>query len=147
MTEARVIGRDNQTPWHIPEELRLFRELTIGQTVVMGRRTFESIGRPLPQRRNLVLSRSLPPTPGVEICRTFAEAVELAAGQNLFFIGGRSIFAEALPIADSLRISWIFGDYPGDVLFPALCLGDWQEVEVIEYPQFRHALYCRKSSD
>lgn len=145
MTEARVIGRDNHIPWHVPEELHLFRELTMNQAVLMGRRTFESIGRPLPGRRNLVLSRTLPPTPGVEICRSFAEAVEQAAGQNLFFIGGRSIYAEALPIADSLRISWIFGDYPGDVLFPALCLDDWQEVEAIEHTQFRHVLYCRRN--
>jgi dihydrofolate reductase len=144
MTAAGVIGRDNTIPWHIPEELRLFRQLTVGHSVLMGRRTFESIGRPLPQRRNLVLSRSLSPAPGVEICPSFAEALARTAGEKLFIIGGRRLYAEALPVADALHISWIAGDYPGDVLFPPFSLADWEEVTAVEHPQFRHLFYRRR---
>lgn len=145
MTEGRVIGRDNAIPWHIPDELRLFRRLTLGHAVLMGRRTFASIGQPLPQRRNLVLSRTLPATPGVEICRSFAEALERIPAGKLFIIGGRSLYAEALPIADFLRISWVAGDYPGDVRFPAFSLAGWEAVATVEHPQFRHVCYRRRA--
>lgn len=146
MTERRVIGREGRIPWHIPEELRLFRELTVGQTVVMGRRTFESIGRPLPDRRNIVLSSTLPPTPGIVVCSTLRKALAEGAayGRKIFIIGGRQVYAEALPIADLLRISWIEGDYPGDVFFPPFDLGEWEEVHSQEYPEFRHVLYGRR---
>ncbi len=147
MTEAQVIGREGAIPWHLPAELRLFRQLTVGHPLLMGRRTFESIGRPLPNRRNLVVSRSLGPAPGIEICRSFAEALAQAAGaEKLFFIGGRSIYTQALPIADSLRISWIAGDYPGEEHFPAWDRGEWEEMESCQFPDFRHVLYRRRHS-
>ncbi len=148
MTEKRVIGRGNTIPWHLPLELDLFRRLTVGNTVVMGRRTFEAIGRPLPQRRNLVVSRTLPAARGIEACRSLQEALARGKGaEKLFFIGGRDIYAEALLIADLLRISWIFGDYAGDVCFPPVSLSEWEIIESADYPQFRHILYRRKQSE
>ncbi|MFA5515358.1 MAG: dihydrofolate reductase [Desulfuromonadales bacterium] len=146
MTEQRVIGCGNAIPWHLPQELRLFRALTQGHTIVMGRRTFEAIGGPLPDRRNLVVSRTLPPAmPGVEICRNLQEALALGGdAEKLFFIGGRDIYAEALPMADELRISWIIDEYAGDILFPPFSLATWETVEATQYPHFRHVLYRRK---
>lgn len=144
MTRDRVIGRGGAMPWHLPAELRFFRELTVGHPVVMGRRTYEAIGRPLPQRRNLVLSRTLPPAPGIEVCRDFPEALaRLVGAAKVFFIGGREIFEEALPVADVLRISWIERKYPGDVFFPDVDWNAWQAVEENAYPQFRHVVYRR----
>lgn len=146
MTEKRVIGREGRIPWHLPEELRLFRDLTVGHTVVMGRRTFESIGRPLPDRRNIVVSTTLPATPGVIVCLTLRKALAEGAahGKKIFIIGGRQVFAEGLPVADLLRISWIREDYPGDVFFPPFDLRQWEEVRSQEYPEFRHVLYGRR---
>jgi dihydrofolate reductase len=145
MTEDGVIGRGNALPWHLPEELRLFRELTLGHPVIMGRRTLEAIGRPLPERRNLVLSRTLSPAAGVEICRDFDAALRLAASAaKVFFIGGREVFARALPIADVLRVSWIAGDYPGDVFFPKVDWERWKPVEEVEGTGFRHVAYWRR---
>jgi dihydrofolate reductase len=145
MTTARVICRNNQLPWHIPEELALFRRVTMGGTLIMGRRTFEAIGRPLTGRRNIVVSRTLPPTDGVEICDNFLQALRLAAGdREVFVIGGRQIFSEALPLADYLRISWLHRDYEGDVFFPHLDQDAWRVLARDEAEEFTHVLYRRK---
>lgn len=146
MTRDRVIGREGRIPWNIPEELRLFRELTSGHSVVMGRRTFESIGRPLPERRNIVISSTLPPTPGIIVCSSLRKALAEGAafGRKIFLIGGHQVFAESLPLADLLRISWIDGDYAGDVLFPPFDLSQWEEIHSQEYSGFRHVLYGRR---
>lgn len=144
MTSARVIGRNNRLPWHIPEELALFRRLTMGSTLIMGRRTFAAIGRPLSGRRNIVVSRTLPTTAGIEICDSFLRALRLAAGdQEIFVIGGRRIFSEALPLADYLRISWLHQDYEGDVFFPHLDQAAWRVLAREEAEEFTHLLYRR----
>lgn len=146
MTPGGVIGREGKIPWNIPEELRLFRELTVGHTVLMGRRTFESIGRPLPDRKNIVLSRTLSPTPGIVVCGSLRKALAEGAayGRKIFIIGGREVFAEALPLADLLRVSWIAREYHGDVFFPPLRLQEWEEIHAQDYPEFRHVLYGRR---
>lgn len=145
MTAARVIGRDNQLPWHIPEELALFRRLTMGGTLIMGRRTFQAIGHPLAGRRNIVVSRTLPPTKGIEICGNFPQALRLAAGdREVFVIGGRQIFSEALPLADYLRISWLHQDYAGDIFFPYFDQDAWRVLMRDEGQEFTHVLYRRK---
>jgi dihydrofolate reductase len=127
MTRRRVIGASGRLPWHLPEDLRLFRELTTGQAVVMGRRTFESIGRPLPGRRNLVVSRTLSPRQGIEVCRSFDEALARTAGfpGRVFFIGGAEIYALALPVADRLIVTWVEQAVEGDVHFPAFDESAW----------------------
>jgi dihydrofolate reductase len=145
MTGARVIGRNNRLPWHIPEELALFRRLTMGGTLIMGRRTFQAIGRPLPGRRNIVLSRTLPPTDGIEICGNFPQALRLAAGdREVFAIGGRQIFSEALPLAEYLRISWLHQDYAGDAYFPPFAQAAWRVLMREEHREFTHLLYRRR---
>lgn len=147
MTENRLIGRNGAIPWQIPEELRLFRELTLGHTLIMGRRTFQSIGRPLPGRRNIVVTRSLLPTPGVEIRPDLETALALAAqGEEtkIFFIGGAEIYEAALPLADILHISWISGEYEGDTRFPTFSEAEWIVDSERDYGLFRHTVYHRR---
>lgn len=149
MTPEGVIGKAGTLPWHLPEDLRLFRELTWGHTLVMGRRTFESIGRALPGRRNIVISSTLPETEGIEVCRSFAQALELAAqgSGRIFFIGGARVYAEALKIADLLIISRVAQNHPGDTRFPLFDLGDWTLSKAIPYPGFTQEAYLRKGSN
>lgn len=146
MTRQRVIGRKGRLPWHLPADLRLFRELTTGQTVIMGRETFVSIGRPLPNRRNLVVSRTLPATPGVEICRSFHEALQMAAadGTKTFVIGGEEIYRQALPIAAAMVVSWVREDHAGDTYFPDVDFAAWSAEKIEEYPEFTRVWYKKR---
>ncbi len=122
----RIIGRNGGLPWHLPTDLRRFKELTSGGTVVMGRKTYESIPkrfRPLPDRRNVVVSRNGCDAP--EVCRSVEEAL---AG-DCFVIGGGEIYAQALPLADRVYATEIRDEVDGDVFFPALESGVWRCVE------------------
>jgi dihydrofolate reductase len=147
MTRERVIGRKGRLPWHIPEDLKLFRELTTGQTVVMGRETFASIGRPLPERRSIVVTRTLPAIAGAEVCRNFAEALQKGAGdgKKIFVIGGRAIYRQALPIADTMVVSWIREDYAGDTFFPEYDPETWSVVKVEEHAAFTRVWYKKRA--
>jgi dihydrofolate reductase len=130
-----VIGRDNALPWHLPGDLRRFRELTAGRAVVMGRRTFESLPdafRPLPGRRNLVLSRSYGYEPeGAEVFQTLEDALA-ACGHDCFVIGGEVTYRQALPVAERVYATRIDAAYEGDAHFPRLAERDWRCVEVSE---------------
>ena len=117
-----VIGRDGALPWHLPEDLRHFKRLTRGHAIVMGRRTFASIGRALPERRNLVVSRTLAAAPpGVEVFPSLEAALDAARATDPepFVIGGAALYAEALPRATTLHLTELDRDVPGDVRFPA----------------------------
>ena len=146
MTRDRVIGVNGRLPWHISEDLRLFKMLTLGNTVVMGRATFDSIGKPLPKRTNIVLSSRGLDAPGVVHCRDFNEALREAEriGHDVFFIGGASIYKQALPVAEKMYISWVKQDYQGDTKFPEFDLGKWEAVEETDHPDFKHVLYKRR---
>lgn len=146
MTAERVIGRGGTIPWHIAEELRLFRRLTMGHSLIMGRKTFRSIGRPLPGRVNIVVSRTLLPSAGVVVCSDLVCALQRARreARDIFFIGGREIYCQALPLADHLSVSWIKRGYAGDCLFPAYDDSRWQAVSEQDYEAFRHVLYRRR---
>jgi dihydrofolate reductase len=130
MDRNRVIGVDNRLPWHLPADLRRFRELTMGRPVLMGRRTHESIGRPLPGRHNLVLTRD--PgylAPGCTVVRSLEEALA-AAGQvpELMVIGGAELYARLLERADRLYLTLVDGELAGDTHFPEYAGGEWVEV-------------------
>lgn len=117
----RVIGRDNQLPWHIPEDLAYFKKHTINKAIVMGRNTYESIGRPLPKRRNIVVSRQQNLTiDGVDVVHSIDEAVKLAEEfhPEVMIIGGEQIFKTVLPTADRLYITLIHDEFEGDTYFP-----------------------------
>lgn len=136
----RVIGRDNALPWRLPEDLRHFKATTTGHAIVMGRRTFDSIGRALPGRRTIVVTRD--PrwhADGCERVGSVAEAIALArtpgdpsiAVDEVFVVGGEQIYREALPIADRIVLTEIGLDVDGDAFFPALDPGDWVEASRI----------------
>ena len=148
MAWDRVIGYGNGLPWHLPEELQLFKSLTMGCTIIMGRKTYTSIGRPLPGRHNIVLSRSQKKLPGVQVCDNFIAGLTAAAqlGRKVFVIGGEKIYRNALPIASELHISWIKESVPGDVFFPELDLENWVVCESMDHPGFRYTRYQRKGS-
>jgi len=147
MTSDRIIGSGEGLPWHLPEELQLFKRLTSGGTVIMGRKTHADIGRPLSGRPNIVLSRSLDSIPGVQVCGSFMAGLSTAMKlrRPIFVIGGVELYRKALLIAAELHISWIKGRYPGDVLFPELNLDDWVCCKEEEFPSFYYRQYCRRN--
>jgi dihydrofolate reductase len=128
-SRARVIGRDGRLPWHLPEDLQHFKRITLGHPIVMGRRTWESIGRPLPGRRSIVVSRDPQwQAPGAERAPGLAQAVAMCAGAaEVFVIGGAALFAEALPQAQRLFLTEIDADFEGDTFFPPADLSAWRE--------------------
>ena len=117
----RVIGKDNQLPWHIPEDLAYFKKHTIGKGIVMGRNTLESIGRPLPRRRNIVITRNPEYRfEGVDVVHTLDQAIKLAeeVHEEVMIIGGEEVFRSVLPLADRLYITLIKKPFKGDTFFP-----------------------------
>jgi dihydrofolate reductase len=121
MSEDRVIGQDGKLPWHIPADLTHFKTLTMGHAVLMGRRTYESIGRPLHGRRNIVLSRTEERIEGCEIARSLPEAIAAAEGdEEIFICGGEQLFREALPLCQRIYLTIVHDKYRGDVRFPEL---------------------------
>ncbi|MDA8159376.1 MAG: dihydrofolate reductase [Desulfobacteraceae bacterium] len=122
MAENRVIGWRQTIPWHVQGEQRRFRETTWGHPLIMGRRTFESIGRPLPGRRNIVLSRDPDyRAPGCEVAAGLAPALSRCLeAERVFVIGGEQVFVQALPLADTVILSRIPLAAPGDAFFPVL---------------------------
>jgi dihydrofolate reductase len=142
MARNRVIGRDNQLPWRLPADLAYFKRVTLGHPIIMGRRTYESIGRPLPGRLNIVVSRNPQfSAPGCTVVPSLAEAWRAAGdAAEVCVIGGTSIFAEALPAADRIHLTEVDADVPGDTWFPEFDRGEWTEREVERHaPDERHA--------
>jgi len=135
-----VIGRDNDLPWRLRDDLRRFKALTTGHTVIMGRRTYESIGRPLPDRRNIVLSRNADFAPaGVEVFQDLDSALAAAASEaRVFVLGGRGVFAEALPHTDVLHLTRVHAEVDGDVYFPELELAAWVLEHSERHPADEH---------
>jgi dihydrofolate reductase len=133
MTSDRVIGRGGSLPWHLPEDLAFFKRVTSGHPVVMGRKTFESIGRPLPRRRNIVLTRDNSwSADGVEVIHR-PEELEALRGLDgrVFIIGGAEIYAAFLPETDDLLVSHVFAAHEGDTRFPEF-RKDFPHAEVLE---------------
>jgi dihydrofolate reductase len=115
----RVIGRGNQIPWHLPEDFKWFKRMTTGNVVVMGRKTFESIGRPLPNRETLVVSRSGFSLPGVRTVGSLEEIDLANETREVFICGGAQIYAQALPMCSDLYLTLVKREVKGDAFFPA----------------------------
>jgi len=136
VSQNNVIGRDNQLPWHLPEDLKYFKAVTMGKPLLMGRKTFESIGRPLPGRTNIVITRDSAWTAdGVEVATDIDAA--LAAGKKackasgsdeIMVIGGDQIYRVFLPFADRLYLTRVEAEVEGDAFFPEVDLSDWEQV-------------------
>ena len=132
MARNRVIGRDNQLPWRLPADLAYFKRVTMGNPVVMGRRTHESIGKALPGRLNIVVSRNRDfEAPGCMVVGSLDEAWKAAGDvEEVSLIGGTSLFAEALPVADRIHLTEVQASVPGDTYFPEFDRSRWSEREV-----------------
>lgn len=136
VAENGVVGKNNALPWHLPADLKYFKRKTLGKPIVMGRKTFESIGRPLPGRTNIVVSRNKSYAPeGVEVVDSLESSLLLAADiaatdgqEDLMVIGGAAIYAAALPLAECLYITEVHGEVAGDAYFPEVDWREWREV-------------------
>jgi dihydrofolate reductase len=140
-----VIGRAGTLPWHLPDDLKHFKALTMGHPILMGRRTFESIGKPLPGRRSIVVSTTLsaPPAPGVEVVRTLDEAARIAALSSgpAFVIGGAALYEAALPRCHRMHLTELDVPVDGDTFFPAFNRAEWSLVSQTRHDaDERHAM-------
>ena len=138
MTEDRVICKDNQLPWHLSDDLKRFKKITMGHPIIMGRKTFESIGKPLPGRQNIVITRDADyKMEGATVVHSLSEALAACEkeGGEPFVIGGASIFKLALPMADKIYLTIIHRRFEGDVYFPKFELnGEFKIVEQSRHP-------------
>lgn len=133
--QNRVIGRQNKLPWYLPGDLKYFRQVTMGKPVIMGRKTYESIGKPLPGRLNVVITRDTAyQLEGAKVVHSLAEAVALSESQafidgveEAMVIGGEQIYAQALPLVERLYVTQVHAEVEGDAFFPELVLSDWVE--------------------
>jgi len=139
VAENGIIGKDNGLPWRISADLKRFKALTLGHHLLMGRKTFESIGRPLPGRTTIVLSRGTPALPeGVKLAESLDQAIEMARAADdseAFIAGGAAVYAEALPRADNLYLTRVAIDAEGDTTFPDWDRDSWQLVSVEGCPR------------
>lgn len=141
MARNRVIGRDNQLPWYLPNDLKYFKRITTGKPVIMGRKTYESIGKPLPNRTNIVVTRDTGfEAAGVKVVHSLDEAIELAEAETLIsgadeviVMGGAEIYAQALPRADRLYVTLVHAEVEGDAYFPEIDLNAYREVMREDY--------------
>jgi len=136
MAQNGVIGRGNSLPWRLPEDLKRFRSFTLGKPVLMGRKTFESIGRALPGRANLVLTRDRGwSAPGVTVVHSVEDALaRAAASDELVVIGGAEIYRLVLPFARRIYLTHVHADVPGDTFFPDFDPTQWADVECRMHP-------------
>jgi dihydrofolate reductase len=135
MARNRAIGVDGRIPWHLPGELAHFKATTMGKPIIMGRKTWESIGRPLPGRQNIVVSRDPGFTaPGCETAASLEQAVSLAVGQEVMVIGGGELYARALPMADRMVLTVVDCEPRADTWFPRWNPDDWRQAGVREVP-------------
>ena len=120
MSSNRVIGKNGELPWHFSEDLKFFKQLTLNSTVVMGRKTFESIGKPLPQRKNIVLSTSMQDHDGIKIFKNVEDLLCEYAGSDddIYIIGGAQIYGALLNQTKEIYLTYIFNEYLGDAYFP-----------------------------
>jgi dihydrofolate reductase len=137
-TQNDVIGRDNGMPWHLPDDLRYFKARTMGKPMLMGRKTFEAIGKPLPGRTSIVLTRDA----ACRGCgrRKFPDEALPRRCPELCVVGGAEVFRLAMPLAKRLLLTRIHADIPGDTFFPKVNPDEWREIERVEHPaDERHA--------
>ena len=146
MDDNRLIGSKNQLPWHLPADLAYFKKLTTGKSILMGRKTYDSIGRPLPNRRNIVITRnSNISIPGCEVVSSIDDALELTKDDlEVMVIGGASLCEQLLPKVNRLYITKIDGEFEGDVFFPKYDDFDWREVSCKSHSKDNSNAYSYK---
>jgi dihydrofolate reductase len=145
MSRDRVIGSGTGMPWNVPAEYRQFLDLIRGQTVIMGRRSYEIFGKDLTSAHTIVVSRSAETPAGTTLCSSIETAVSTAKsfGKTVFSAGGAAIYEQTLPLADRMFISYIDGEYSGDTYFPQWDETQWREEERAQHPGFEFVAYRR----
>lgn len=123
-----VIGIDNRLPWHIPTDLKWFKYITLGKPVIMGRKTFDSIGHPLPKRRNIIISKSLPNISGAEVFPDLDAALKILSESEIMIIGGAALYTEAIEKSDQLYITHVEASVSGNIKFPCIDPNKWKAV-------------------
>lgn len=142
--ENRVIGKENKLPWNLPRDLAYFKKVTTGHVILMGRKTYESIGKPLPNRVNIVLSRSMLKSNNAEyffqsegnllVTQGMDIVYKYATARDIYIIGGADIYNQFLNLADEIYMTQVHGEFEGDTYFPELGEGDWEEVHSEFHP-------------
>ena len=143
MAKNRVIGANGAIPWHLPEELKRFKNLTMGHPIVMGRKTWESIGRLLPGRETVIVTRQKDyRVAGATVVHSLADAIVACGDQEIFVIGGAELYAQALPVAGRLYLTIVDAEVPGDTFMPDFDARGWREIASESFaadPRNRHA--------
>ncbi|MBI1286708.1 MAG: dihydrofolate reductase [Flavobacteriales bacterium] len=133
--ENNVIGKDNDLIWHLPDDLKFFKQKTSGHPIVMGRKTYESVGRPLPNRTNIIITRDKGfQAEGCVVVNALDEALSVAKDDEIFIVGGAEIYKQAFPITDRIYLTRVHGTFDGDRFFPELG-NEWKEVESVLHPK------------
>lgn len=149
--QNNVIGKDNQLPWHLPRDLAYFKKITTGCPIIMGRKTYESIGFALPNRLNIVITRNSGyQLPDAELTHSLTEAISLAKSKQpdakeIHIIGGASIFAAALPLINKIYLNRVLADFEGDAFLPDIHWADWQLISQTPFPadeKNAHSINC-----
>lgn len=146
LARNRVIGAGDKMPWWIPEEYQQFLNFIKDQTVIMGRKTFEIFSKDLPSKRTFVVSRNNNNFAKAVVVRSLGEALRRAEPfpGDIYIAGGATIYAQALPVADKMYLSWIKGEFNGDVFFPPFAKRQWLVEKRVDHAQFEFVVYSRK---
>lgn len=130
IAKNHAIGKDNKLLWYLPNDLKHFKDVTTGHTVIMGRKTYDSVGKPLPKRRNIIITRQAISIEGCEVANSLEAALALCANEDeVFVVGGAEIYRQAIPLTDRIYLTVIDQDFDGDTFFPELNTKDWKETE------------------
>jgi dihydrofolate reductase len=150
VSKNNAIGKNNALLWNIPEDLKHFKEVTSGHTIIMGRKTFESIGHPLPNRRNIVITRDDSYThDGIEVFNSLIRALDACKYEDeVFIIGGGEIYKQALPLVDKLYVTHVEKEFEADTFFPKISPDEWTEISNETHldinPPYRFTVYEKK---
>ena len=143
-SENRVIGYQGKIPWKIPEDLKHFRQLTLNHPIIMGRKTYESIGKPLDKRKNIVLTKDGKFNPsGVIVCHSLEEALKNCGNEETYIIGGEQIYKQAISHATRLELTKVKGNYQGDAFFPEIDYSVWHKTKEEDYSNYSFLTYVK----
>lgn len=145
MSRDRLIGKGDGLPWHVPEEYNQFLRFIEGQTVILGRKSYPIFGKSLTSDHNVVVSRSLSELPGAVVVPSIEQAVEVAEsfGKTVFSAGGSTIYQQTIPLADTMYLSFMKGDFEGDAYFPEFDESEWTIDRTEDHPKFQFVVYRR----
>ncbi|MDB5030730.1 dihydrofolate reductase [Mucilaginibacter sp.] len=142
ISENHAIGKDNKLLWHLPKDLKHFKEITTGGTVIMGRKTYDSVGRPLPNRRNIIITRQLITIEGCEVANSIDAALALCKDEaEVFIVGGAEIYKQAMHLTDKIYLTIVHADFEADTYFPEIKAAIWKETDRQDHePDEKNAL-------